>query len=357
MSRAAELQEQAWGLQGERQYDAAYALTLQALQLVELEEGPESLDAANLLNELAEIERDRQRFSRAVEHATRAEDIEASWSSDSDGAAALPIRMKTESLLGELRRLLGDYALAEAHLKQALHLATLSGDHGEAAARASNDLGVLYKFWGRFDGALALYEAALCSITARVPGDSLELATLKHNIGGALHGKGDFAAAEQPAREAWDIARRLLGDDEPEVLLHATAYAAVLTDLGRFRESEAICRRAHVVFEASFGAEHHEVAANLHNLAAVLAEQGQASEAVELYRRALEIRRRVQGDHHADVGLTLNNLGRLLLDLGQRDEALSVLLEASTTLTAALTSGHPHLGRVRANLQRALAAP
>ena len=60
--RAIELQEQAWSLQAEGKLDQALIACREALRLMEESEGPDSPDAANLLNDLAEIENDRQNF-------------------------------------------------------------------------------------------------------------------------------------------------------------------------------------------------------------------------------------------------------------------------------------------------------
>src|SRR5207245_402477 len=125
-----------------------------------------------------------------------------------------------------------------------------------------NNLGVLYKYLGRFDEGLALYQQALRSIDE----ESVAAAVIYHNVGGILHAQGNFAAAEEPARKAWDISRRLLGEDDPRTVLDAAAYAAVLDGLERYDEIEQIYRRALRTFEKTHGPQHYEVASNLHNL-------------------------------------------------------------------------------------------
>jgi hypothetical protein len=74
--------------------------------------------------------------------------------------------------------------------------------------------------------------------------DSLEATTLYHNIGGILHAKGDFLAAEQAGRKSWEILRRLLGEGDPRTQMDAVAYAAILDGLGRYEESETLYRGA-----------------------------------------------------------------------------------------------------------------
>ena len=114
------------------------------------------------------------------------------------------IRTKTLELLGLIRCKLGDYADAESDLKNALAIAAAQfGKASEQAVEAQNNLAVLYKHWGRFEDGLRLYRQALGS-TAE---ESLARGTIYHNIGGILHAQGNFAAAEEPARRAWEISR------------------------------------------------------------------------------------------------------------------------------------------------------
>jgi len=76
VERAIELQEQSWNLQAEGKLDEASRACREALALMEAAEGPDSPDVANLLNDLAEIEQERQNFAEALALAGRAPSIE-----------------------------------------------------------------------------------------------------------------------------------------------------------------------------------------------------------------------------------------------------------------------------------------
>lgn len=257
VERAIALQEQAWTLQSEGKLEDALSACREALRLMEESEGPDSPDVANLLNDLVDIETERQNFPAALALAERAQAIADVLGTRFSGEDVVRIQLRTLELLGTIRRTLGDYARAEADLQGALAAAAAEfGDASSEAAEAKNNLGVLYKHWGRFDEGLQLYEQALCSVGEESP----ESAILYHNIGGILHAEGNFAAAEEPARKAWDISRRLLGEDDPRTILDAAAYAAVLDGLERYNESEPIYRRALAFFEKTYGPEHLEVA-------------------------------------------------------------------------------------------------
>jgi tetratricopeptide (TPR) repeat protein len=352
---AAELQEQAWSLQAKGKLEEAAAAVGKALLLLEESGEANSPDAANLLNDLAEIESERQNFQDAWVLAERAHSIEDQLGDSLAGEDAAQIRATTMGLIGEICRMRGDLVRAEVSLKEALRIvSTEFGEASEHAANARNNLAVLYKACGRFDEGLSLYQQALDSVVTLHGVDCLASSVIYHNIGGILHAKGDFTAADPPARKAWEISRRLLGEDDPRTLFHAVAYAAILDGLQRYDESEATYRRALAIFEQIFGPEHYEVASNLHNLAAVLGARGDLDQAEKLYRRALAIKKKLLGEDSPDAALTLNNLGALLTRAGRREEASGLLQRAVTILQDRVAPDHPHLVLARANLQGAL---
>ncbi len=351
VERAIELQEQAWNFQGEGKLEDALLASREALRLMEGSEGPDSPDVANLLNDLADIESERQNFPGALALAERAQAIADRLGDRFGGEDVVRIRVRTLQLLGAIRRTLGDYARAEVDLQSGLAAAAVEfGEMSVAAAEARNNLGVLYKHWGRFDDGLRLYRQALGSTGE----ESLARGTICHNIGGILHAQGNFAAAEEPARKAWEISRRLLGEDDPRTMLDAAAYAGVLDGLGRYKESELIYRRALEIFEKTYGPRHYEVAANLHNLAALLAARGLYQEAEEHYRRALALKEELLGVESSDVALTRHNLGNMMNREGRFAEAVPLLENAVAILEKRLPPGHPHLTLARENLQNAI---
>jgi tetratricopeptide (TPR) repeat protein len=349
--RAVELQEQAWNLQAQGKLDEAATAVGEALLILEESGEANSPDAANLLNDLAEIENERQSFQDALVLAERAHSIEAQLGDAFTGEGAAQIRARTMGLIGEICRLLGDFVHAEVSLKEALRIvATEFGEASEHTANARNNLAILYKACGRFDEGLSLYQQALDSVVKLNGEDCLASSVIYHNIGGILHSKGDFASAEQPGRKAWEISRRLLGEDDPQTLFDAVAYAAILDGLQRYDASEAIYRRALAIFEKTFGPEHYEVASNLHNLAAVLCAGGDIDQAEKLYRRALAIKEKLLGEDSPDAALTLNNLGALLSRTDRPEEAALLLQRAVTVLQGRVAADHPHLAVARANL-------
>ncbi len=355
VDRAVALQEQAWSLQAEGKLEEALAACREALRLMEECEGPVSPDVANLLNDLTEIENERQNFQTALALAERALIIEDAWGDDSSDETTARIRLRTLGFAGTIQCTQGYYQSAEGHLRKALEIACSAfGEASQEVAEARNNLAYLCKYAGRFDEGLRLYQQALHTIIASDGGESLASAVVYHNIAGILHAQSDFVAAEEPGRMAWEISRKVMGGDDPRTMLDAAAYAGILDGLQRYEESEAIYRRALAIFEKAFGPYHYEVAANLHNLAAVLAARGRHEEAKACYRRTLEIKERLLGTESPDVALTYNNLGSLLNEEGRFDEALPLLEKAVSILEKRLTAGHPHLALAREHLRKAV---
>ena len=357
LERAFELQEHAWNLQAENRLDEAFEACQEALCLMEECEGSSSPDVANLLVDLAEIENDRQNFKAALALAVRAQAIEDALGEQFTGETAVLIRARTFNMLGDVRRVLGEYIKAEADLETALAILTSEfGEASEAVADARNNLGILYKYWGRFDDALQLYAQALSTIIVIYGERSLEASAIFHNIGGVLHSRGDFAAAEEPGRKAWNISSELLDEDDPRVMRDAAAYAAILDGLERYGESETIYLRVLAVMSRIFGREHYEVAATLHSLGAVYTALGRLEEAEQHYRMAQVLKEKLLGQDNPDTALTYNNLGELLNKMGRTGESVPLLQKAVVVLEKKLTPGHPHLAATRKNLQDALSS-
>jgi tetratricopeptide (TPR) repeat protein len=84
----------------------------------------------------------------------------------------------------------------------------------EDSIAAYNELGVLFKYSGKFEAAVDFYKRALDRLSGTT---SPELATLYHNIAGLAHARRDYAAAEDPARKAVAVRTEALGADHPDV--------------------------------------------------------------------------------------------------------------------------------------------
>ena len=167
---------------------------------------------------------------------------------------------------------------------------------------------------------------------------------------------GDYAGAEQFARQALAVAERAFGPEHPNTVTSLNNLALVLRGQGRYGEAEPLHRRALAIYEKVLGPKHPFTATSLNNLAAVLEAQGRYGEAESLYRRALAIYEKVRGSEHPDTATSLNNLAAVLQDQGRYGEAELLHRRALAIRENVLEAEHPDTAQSLNNLAAVLQA-
>lgn len=226
----------------------------------------------------------------------------------------------------------GNYRGAEACLLKELRSANV-----QATDRIFlwNELGMIYKYLGRFREARQLYRRALRKAHQYLDGAERDffLADLYHNLGGLEHAQGRFRRGERLARKGLLLRRRVASEHSLPIAVDLAALAALLAGQRRFVEAEKLYPLALRIYRREYGPNHGETAILLSNLAALYQATRRPQRAQESYRCALQIKRRAFGGSHPSVAVTLNNLG--MLYHAQRDtlraerylsEALRILL-------------------------------
>jgi tetratricopeptide (TPR) repeat protein len=226
------------------------------------------------------------------------------------------------------------------------------GDDSLEVAELLNDLGMTFKYAGRFADAAAAYDGVRAILESRADTDPGDLATLFHNLGGLAHARGDLAAAEPLARRSVELRLELVDRRDLAALLDRSAHAAILDGLGRSAEAEATIRDLLPDLEAALGADHPEVGVALNNLAAIVGRRGDVDEAERIDRRVIAIREARFGPDSPTLAGPLNNLGTALRAAGRVDEASAAFERALRLLEGAVADDHPTLRAIRRNRQR-----
>lgn len=264
-------------------------------------------------------------------------------------AAKLPAGDPFDRLRVQLGRLrgvalldAGDRPGARAVLQTTLSVCkdTLGADDGDAAA-LHNMLGIVGKFMGTFDDAAAHYARAL-EIYEHAGAHRGVIATLRHNLGGLAHSRGDLVTAERETRRALELHTESHGPAHPDTAGDRGQLAAILSELGRHEEAERELRRTAEDFAAAYGPDHVEVAIAHTALGAALHRVGRLDEADAAYREGLAGRERTQGQAHPMLAPTLLNLSALCEQRGDRSEARAFAQRAADVLDGAVTADHPH---------------
>jgi tetratricopeptide (TPR) repeat protein len=273
---------------------------------------------------------------------------------DVSGAAG---SVKVEALRDRAARYVerGDFSRAERAILAALKI--LGAHRGKPSPEhlaCWNELGIAYKYLGKFEKARKFYRDALRYCGSCLKGNARYdlLANLYHNLGGLEHAQRRFRRGEGFARKAVACRLRVRPRDVIAIAADRVALAAVLDGLGKFGESRAIYLGALRVYRQAFGMSHREIALVLNNLAAVYQKSGRVRRAEEMYRAALVMKRQTLGHGHPDVGVTLNNLGMLLAENNRKKEARECFTKAWASLRKALGPRHPNTRAVWKNLSR-----
>jgi tetratricopeptide (TPR) repeat protein len=236
----------------------------------------------------------------------------------------------------------GDRPGARATLTRTLELceATVGSDGAEAAS-LHNMLGIVGKFTGTFDSAAEHYARAL-EIYTRLEAAPAVIATLRHNLGGLAHSRGDLETAERETRCALEMRTASHGPSHPDTAGDRGQLGGILSELGRHEEAERELRQTAEDFTAAFGPDHFEVAIAQTSLGAALHRAGRLDEADAAYRAGLSARERTQGAEHPMLAPTLMNLSTLCEQRGDRAAARAFAVRAVAVLDGAVTEDHPH---------------
>jgi CHAT domain-containing protein/Tfp pilus assembly protein PilF len=392
VAEATRLMAEVERLYGQGKYDDALALAQRALGIREKALGPDHLDVAQSLNDLAVLYDQKADYPRAEALYVRALGIREK--------ALGPDHVDVAESLHNLALLCskaGDYARAESLYVRSLAIyeKALGPDH-PGVALALNGLAQVYQFEGDYPRAESLYQRALAirekalgpdhlsvaisvnnlAEVYRARGDDVRVEPLylralgifekalgpEHvNVAGVVNNlaqlyqaKGDYARAEPLFLRALAIREKVLGPDHPEVALSLVNLAELYYVSGpeRLARAEPLFQRALAIQEKALGPGHTDVALSLNNLAAFYQQRGDYARAEPLFQRALAIREKALGPAHADVALALDNLAGLYRAEGDLDRADPLQRRALDVYERALGPDHPYVAISLENLAR-----
>ncbi|UCE59915.1 MAG: serine/threonine protein kinase [Phycisphaerales bacterium] len=156
-------------------------------------------------------------------------------------------------------------------------------------------------------------------------------ATARETIGMTLRGLGLCDHARAQLSTAFDVRRRLLGEDHPMTLRSALALGDLLLETGRGAEAEPLVRSAYVGMRRLYGDDDAKTLNCASILAAVLSDQGEYEDSDGLFERTLELQRRVLWSTHRDALATIWKWSASLLSQGRLVEAQTLAREVFDT--------------------------
>ena len=242
-----------------------------------------------------------------------------------------PLRAQALFHVGRLHGGHGDYAKADALLRQAL----------AHAARGKDDV-LLARVWNmliwnsevRLSRQLDVLdmESVVLETAVERAGDDLARAESLHSLGGVLYKVGKFDEARARFQQAAVLMEKALGPEHPFVAAMYNNIGITLAELGRFEEARTHYERSLAISQKALGPEHPDVANTLTSLGRTLVRARHPDEAEPHLQRSLALAQKALGPEHPVVAETLLGLGEVYLARGQPAQALAPLEKALSML-------------------------
>jgi tetratricopeptide (TPR) repeat protein len=333
-------------------YSLAESLFQRALVIAEQQLGPQHLQVASPLTNLANLYREQGKYELAEPLYQRALHI---WEQ-----ALGPDHPQVARPLNGLASLYYDqskHELAEPLLQRALHVweQALGPDHPHVAY-SLNHLGNLYYEQGKYELAEPLLQRALHIWEQALGPDHPHVAHPLNNLGNLYYEQGKYELAEPLLQRALHIWEQALGPHHPHVAYPLNNLGNLYYEQGKYELAEPLLQRALHIWEQALGPACSHVAYPLNGLANLSREQGKYEQADALYQRALAIRQEHLGLQHIDAAETLQDLARLRQIQQQPTEALSLYQRALAIREQVLGALHPKTTDTRERLRAVLLA-
>jgi len=313
-----------------RSYEDTDSLITRMLRIREKVLGPEHLDIALDLDDLAVLREREWRHEETVSLRERALAIREKALDPLD-----PEVERSLTVLAHHYNHLGRYSDAEPLYERDLDLrkriygprASTSPEAAGTLAKGYDNLAHLYLRLGRLAEAEELYLGALEVRTAGLPPDDASIGANLTYLGNVEWALGRLDQAEDYYRRGLEIREKALGPDHADVAASMSALADVLVVQGgdneaKYEEAETLYERVLEIRRANLENEqappaHPGIAMALHSLAVLNTKRGRYADAKPLYEEALRVWHDCFGfDHPRSVG-TITDLAYNYLKMGE----------------------------------------
>ncbi len=352
--------------QGQGLYNEAIPYREQCVKLTEQRLGAEHPDVAASLNNLAELYRDQGHYDEAEPLYLRSLSIyESIYEKKLGENYEKQLGENYEKQLGEnhldvasclnnlglLYKFQGKYETAEE-----LYLRSLSirekqlGENHPDVALSLNNLGTLYDDQGKYDKSESFLLKSLSIRERCLDANHLDIAQSNNNLGLLYKGQGKYEIAEPYYLRALSIRENQLGSHHPLVANSLVNLACLYREQKRYNQAKPLFIRALSIREERLGLDHPDVANSLYNLATLYTLQGNYNDAEKPYLRSLSIQEKILGSNHPDVAVTLNSLAKFFQVQEKYSKAESLYLRSYSILQEKLGSEHPNVAISLSNI-------
>ncbi|HXC27901.1 MAG TPA: tetratricopeptide repeat protein [Stellaceae bacterium] len=336
MSRANELNQQFLQAYRDNRFEDALPPAKEALAIREKALGPDDLNLAVSLNNLADTYRMLGRYAEAEPLFKRSLSVyEKAGAADKIGVT---------TVLTNLARVYsaeGRYADAEPLFERSLAVAEkVLGPDDSQVAQKLGGLATLYTNMGRYADAEPLYKRSLAINEKALGPDDVNVAVRLNDLAELYRLQDRYAEAEPLYKRCIAIDEKALGPDNPQVAIALSNLGLLYNAQGRYAEAEPLYKRSIDIDEKALGPDHPMIAIVSNNLALLYTAQARYADAELLFKRSIEISKKAYGPEHLNVARATSNLGDLYRTEGRYADAEPLYQQSFGILKKALGPGH-----------------
>lgn len=251
--------------------------------------------------------------------------------------------------LGRARRMLHEYAPAEASYQRALGiLERAGGDTLPRIAVVLDGLGEVSHLWGKLDDAANYYEHEI-TVLEKISGPTHPSVAhaLSNNLAAVYRSQSRFDEVEATYKRSLAILEKSVPPGDARLGLALIDLADWYKRMERYRQAESYYRRGAPIVQAAFPPAHERVLAVMQDWGLVNQLQGRFGEAESIYTNILRTIQTVFSGRHPLVVTVLHNLVTLYEAQGRVAEAAE-LRQQTPDISNTRTRGLPKLqGQVR----------
>ena len=234
------------------------------------------------------------------------------------------------------------------HSKELYH--AILGDSSREIAVIYDDMGLVYKFMGKYTEAIECYKKALDIKINFYDETSADIARSYHHIGSVLASIKDYSTAIEYYTKALTIVEQVLPNDDPDKITFYNDFGVVYGYLHDFEKARYYYERALEVGERTLTPLHPYLSTLLNNIGTICDNQGDYLKALEYYNRSLNIDTQVLGSKHIYIAYSYNNIGFVKAKMGKYTESLEFFNKALIMFVSNYGGEHPYIATCLKNI-------
>jgi len=229
-------------------------------------------------------------------------------------SSAKEIRIEGTIKYGEILYRQGNVKESKVIFEEVISITKDTGNQWQA--RALNDLGLVFEFFGNYKFALIYLKKALQ--LRQGFGNKKDIASSLNNIGSVKSSLGKKSEALELYKKSLKIEKEI--GNKSGIARSLNNIGSVKHDLGKNSEGLEMYEESLRVYKEI--GDKSGIESSLNNIGSIKDDLGKKSEALELYKKSLEIVEEI-GDK-SGIARSLNNIGLIKSSLGKKSEALEL---------------------------------